>query len=237
MAGVLSSRWWTVPREWSGETAFILGGGPSIGSVDVSRLPGRIIAVNNSWELRRDADVLYFCDADWWERKANSRFNKRPKSPDLDSYPTNAATIREHFKGKYIVTISDARGPELRRLRILPRQGLNPQALSTKPDHLAFGSNGGYQAMNLAALFGAARIVLLGFDLRVEKDAAGKIVRTHWHQGHGHPPGVQDAKLTGMRKHFARLVEPLKAAGVEVINASVGSALTCWPMRTIEELM
>jgi hypothetical protein len=33
------------------------------------------------------------------------------------------------------------------------------------------------------------------------------------------------------------LVEPLRNAGVEVINATLDSALTCWPSKPIEEAL
>jgi hypothetical protein len=36
---------------------------------------------------------------------------------------------------------------------------------------------------------------------------------------------------------FDSLVEPLKDAGVEVINVTPDSALKCWPCRSLEELL
>ncbi|MBZ7921652.1 hypothetical protein LAC81_07640 [Ensifer adhaerens] len=56
---------WSVPREWAGEPAFILGGGASLEGFDASRLigRGRIIAVNDAGlDLAPFADVLYFAD-------------------------------------------------------------------------------------------------------------------------------------------------------------------------------
>jgi hypothetical protein len=175
--------------------------------MDVSTLPGRIIAINNAWKLRPDADVLYFCDAAWWRKHGQE--------------------VKSGFRGGYRITISDARDPALKRLRNSGRTGLE-----TKPDGLRHGTNSGYQAINLAYHFGARRIALLGYDMRIEEG------RTHWHAGHGAEPAVVRHRLEKvMLPQFKALVAPLAAAGVEVLNATPGSALTCWPYRSLEEIL
>ncbi len=40
-----------------------------------------------------------------------------------------------------------------------------------------------------------------------------------------------------MLPNFPTLIEPLKARGVEVVNCTPGSALTCFPMGKIEDLL
>jgi hypothetical protein len=104
--------------------------------------------------------------------------------------------------------------------------------LELDPSGLRHGSNGGFQAINLAYHFGANRIVLLGYDMKV------KDFHTHWHGGH---PGqnAQDFApvLDMMRPKFQSLVEPLKAAGVEVLNATPDSALDCWPKIQLRTLL
>jgi hypothetical protein len=64
-------------------------------------------------------------------------------------------------------------------------------------------------------------------------------VRTHWHAGHPNwTPATQEKALKEVfLPWFASLVEPLKAAGVEVLNATPGSALTCFPMATLTEVL
>jgi hypothetical protein len=69
------------------------------------------------------------------------------------------------------VTVEGSEGygedPEAFKLHIAPLVALSRDARS-----LAHGGNGGYQAINLAYLAGAARIVLLGYDMKHR--AAGK---------------------------------------------------------------
>ena len=54
---------WSVPREWPGETAFIVGGGPSVLGQDLDALRGRrVIVINSSVYAVPGADFLFFDD-------------------------------------------------------------------------------------------------------------------------------------------------------------------------------
>lgn len=85
--------------------------------------------------------------------------------------------------------------------------------------------NSGAQAINLAYLWGARRIVLIGFDMRDE--GVGHFFGEH-------PKGLTS---TAKRSMFVRLMHSmaadLHAAGVEVINTSMRSALPYWPRREL----
>ena len=197
--------YWSVPPEWYGDTCYILAGGPSLKGFDPFSIPvgGRIIVVNNSFLLCPFADVLYFCDRAWWLQ--------------------HRTEVEAQFTGQYIVTIAaDVGHSKLKRLRSSGLTGLDPD-----PGFLRHGCNSGYQAICLAYHFGAKRIVLLGYDMHVPPGG-----ETHWHGGHKDTKPDKFAKLLeqNMLPRFASLVEPLAAAGVEVVNATPGSALTCWPM-------
>jgi hypothetical protein len=200
--------YWTVPREWTGETCFILAGGPSLRGFDAETIRGRgrVIVINNSYLLAPWADVLYYCDRSWWL-----------------AHRTEALAT---FRGRYRVSLGTSEDGTMR----LRNSGVS--GLELRPDHLKHGSNGGYQAIGLAFHFGAARIVLLGYDMHVDGE------RTHWHDGHPNwTPERQQKALAGYLPHFATLVGPLKRAGVEILNATPGSALTRFPMATLEEIL
>jgi len=201
--------YWLVPPEWCGETVFILGGGPSLKNVDIFSLRNRrVIAINNSWELAPWADILYFCDVRWWN--------------------WHGERASRQFEGRYIVTASqlldDPRG---RLLKLTGATGLEKD-----PSGLRHGSNSGYQVINLAYHLGVKRIVLLGYDMHVKNG-------THWHPGHpSTKPDMYGKSLSdAMLPKFDSLVDPLKEAGVEVINATPGSALRCWPIRSLKEAL
>lgn len=198
--------YWTVPREWPGETCFILGGGPSLRGFGAAVLRGRrVIAINNSYLLAPWADVLYYCDRQWWVKHREEAL----------------AT----FTGQYRISLGTSEGGT-RRLY----QG-GPRGLDTRPNALRHGSNSGYQAINLAYHFGVSRIVLLGYDLHVDES------QSHWHAGHGASLNSQAQALDLFLPRFPHLVEPLRAAGVEVINATPSSALRCWPYIPLENLL
>ncbi len=103
------------------------------------------------------------------------------------------------------------------------------EGLELEPKSLRTGFNGGYQAINLAVHLGAKRIVLLGFDMQA--DAGG---RYHWHPEH---PDGKVSPYAEFIAAFDTIVQPLKDAGVEVINCSPGSALTCFPRAPLRETL
>jgi hypothetical protein len=92
------------------------------------------------------------------------------------------------------------------------------------------GRNGGYQAMNLAVHFGAKRQLLVGFDMRAREG------KSHWFGDHPTKSGP-DIYANVMLPAFPTIVEPLKVLGVEVINCTPGSALTCFPMMSLEDAL
>lgn len=105
--------------------------------------------------------------------------------------------------------------------------------LSLDPRHLHQGGNSGYQAINLAVLMGAERILLLGFDMKL--GAAGRV---HWHGDHPEtmrqPSG---STFRNWRQKFAAAAIDAEQAGIEVVNCTPGSALECFPMATITEAL
>jgi hypothetical protein len=95
-------------------------------------------------------------------------------------------------------------------------------------DKIHFGGNSGYQAINLAYLFGAVKIVLLGFDMQ---KASGMV---HWHGNH--PAAInRDCPVRSFLKNFSALAQDLNAEGVEVINATRDTALECFTRTRLED--
>lgn len=102
--------------------------------------------------------------------------------------------------------------------------------LSETPGILASGGNSGYQAVNLAYMFGARRIILLGFDMQ---HTGG---RRHFHADY--PAGMGNAEpVAAWRDRFGRLATALHVRGVEVVNATRQTALTCFPRSDLDEVL
>lgn len=89
-------------------------------------------------------------------------------------------------------------------------------------------SNSGYHALNLAVRYGAKRVILLGFDMKAEEK------RTHFFGCH--PPRLErKSPYQHWCANFAALAPALKGRGVEVINCTPGSALTCFPKMELRD--
>lgn len=196
-----------VPRLWPGATVVCLGSGPSLTQDDVAYCRGRsrVIAIKNTIELAPWADVLYGAGADggghtWWQRQGRSL---------------------EHTGLRYTL---DARSHDVASVLKIDRDG----GLSDDPGKLCTGHHSGYQAIGLAVHLGAAKIVLLGYDMQ---PTGGE---HHYFGRHPHGRGLPyDLFLYW----FPTIVEPLKARGVTVVNASRQTALDIFPRMRIEEAL
>lgn len=104
-------------------------------------------------------------------------------------------------------------------------------AVGLGKDKIHFGGNSGYQAMNLAYLFGAKKIVMLGFDMKLKN---GKQHYFGQHPYHRAGQGPNEALFKAWTKNFIDMARDLKAEGVEVVNASRESAIDCFHRGFIE---
>jgi hypothetical protein len=97
--------------------------------------------------------------------------------------------------------------------------------------HAARGPyNSGLRAIQLAALFGARRILLLGYDCAM---LAG---RKHWHPDHD---GISNPTLSRMQAwaiQFTRVAAELKR-NADVINCSRQTALKCFPRADLAAVL
>lgn len=92
------------------------------------------------------------------------------------------------------------------------------------------GGNSGYQAINLAYLWGAKQIVLLGLDCSPSKDG-----KAHWFGQHG-PQLTQRQPFALWQDKFPALAQDLAREGVAVLNASRETALGCFERVKLEDL-
>ena len=206
--GSSSRTWPPVPRRWEQCTAILLGSGPSLTQAQVEevfrlRQEGqvRVVAINTTFRLAPWADLLYACDGKWWR-----------ENPDALGFPGLKVTQDQSVEG--VLHIPSETEP----------------GLSLDPIRIHQGANGGYQALNLAVLLGAKKIILLGFDMR---EIEG---RKHWHPNHSHGlnnphQGLFDQWI----ENFRTTIPDLERAGVEVVNCSPGSALDAFPFSTLRD--
>lgn len=114
------------------------------------------------------------------------------------------------------------------KLRMVTRR--NGKGLCRERGAVNSGGNSGYQAVNLAYHFGARQIVLLGFDMH--RQGGG-----HWHGEHEGMLSAPASHLPMWRNAFEPMAFDLRAAGVQVLNATEGTALTCFPKVPLAEAL
>lgn len=186
-----------------------IASGPSLTAEDcatVRRAGLPTIVVNTSFRIAPWADVLYACDGKWWAHYyaevlatfRGRRYTQQHEDPALSAAPEYD-----------VIRIPGRDGPGLGR------------------DCLHYGSNSGYQAINLAYILGARRVLLLGYDMQVRPGD-----KTHWFGNH--PPGLQESSgFEAFIKSF-NAMQP-ERHGLQVVNCSRDTALTCFERANLEE--
>lgn len=89
------------------------------------------------------------------------------------------------------------------------------------------GRNSGYQVLNLVVLMGAARVLLLGYDMRHIEG------RKHWHGDH--PKKLANPQATFLAE-CARAYDTIQPLSCEVLNCTPGSAIRRFPFVDLRSL-
>jgi hypothetical protein len=197
--------------DWSDEVAVVLASGPSVGKANLALIQGyRVIAVNSSYKLYPYADALYATDLAWWKQHNGAR--------DFKGIKLSAG---RHVKREF---------PDVIQLHVPPTNDPRRPTMIFEPrGTIGSGGNSGFQALNCAIQFGARRIILLGFDMRVD-------MGSHWHGDHtGALRNPEAVLIDKWRAALDKQAPVLARHGVQVINASHISALTGFPRFTLEE--
>jgi hypothetical protein len=171
----------------------------------------KVVCVNDAWRLMPLVDILYACDEKWWRAHdgvpefAGERWTSHEKSPHANN--------KEKLAADY---------PNINVVK-----GGAGAGFSEDPAKIHYGSNSGFQAVNLALLKGVRRIVLVGFDMRVVGD------KRHFFGDHPKP--------LYNRSEYDSFIPPFrraaKSCNVPIVNATPGSALDCFPMVELADAL
>jgi hypothetical protein len=199
-------------RRWSGR-CIIAASGPSL-TEDVAALcrGERVIAVNDAYRLLPYADVLYACDSAWWDLHRSGPIGwvgERWTSHGLS--PKNDKRAIADSLGLHVIAGEDRPG------------------FSRDPARIHYASNSGFQAVNLAILFGADPIILVGFDMRA-------VDRKSHFFGEHKAPLRGNAQFGQWCAKFAKAAEML-GNSPRIVNCTPQSALTCFPMMPLPDAL
>lgn len=152
--------------------------------------------------------MVYGCDAPWWFANDGLPQFKGVKL----CHDTSVCT-----------TYADVNKVEI--------QDLDNMTFS-RPGMVTYGGNSGYQAINLAAQFGARRILLVGFDMHGARGV-------HWYGQNrwkdARNPG--DPEFVKWRDRLNSQGAYLAGRGIEVVNSSPDTALTGFRCADIETML
>lgn len=204
----------TVKLREGWETVVCVASGPSLSAeqlepVRLAREAGRVrvVGVNNTYRLAPWVDVVFAVDLLWWKKHHADVKARAPRAETV----TQDASAHKQF--------------DLRtRIRGAASDGLGMHEIHT-------GGNGGHAAVNLAYLWGAKRIVLLGYDMKL-----GPNGERHWHADHP-APCIQTQLFDHWIRRFESTARDLKKLGIEVLNCTPGSALPWFKRCTIDEAL
>lgn len=206
--------------DWRGKACAIIASGPSVKKLNLASLKGRlpVLAIKENVTLAPWADVVYGCDAAWWKFRNGLQ--------DFKGLKVTWRGDNDHPPAKF---------PDLHYVDLdatqnrfaLPQRRY--EMIFDAPGIIGSGANSAYQALNLVVQFGAERVLLLGVDNRGD----------HWYgrntwRGANNP---SELIFPIWERAFAAAAKQLQARGVEVVNGSPPSALTCFPKQTIEQTL
>lgn len=182
-----------------------LATGPSLALEDINYVKDKChtIAVNDAFRLANWCDILYSCDKKWWDSH-----NGVPHFPGF-----KISLEKTVYKDVFSLTQGKRFG------------------LSYTWPIVCTGDNSGYQAVNLAVLLGAKKIILLGYDMGYGKDG-----KKHFFGDHKTLLNPREEKLKLWASYFGRLKKEL-TSDIEIINCSCVSMITCFERKKLEEVL
>lgn len=187
--------------DWRGQAAIVIASGPSAPDIDFAMARGRarVLAIKTSIDLCPWADVLHAADYLWWERHDGCSAFAGLKTT------LNRRACEQGWGLRFLRSGFGMKGMEFDDL-----------------GRVGWGGNSGFGAVNLAAQFGAAKILLAGFDMRIDRGV-------RWHADHGVGSANPDAPTAEeWRRRLDDVAPSLASRGVRVINCSARSALTAY---------
>lgn len=184
----------------------VVAPGPSLNAgvaQEIAESGWPVVVCQDAYRLMPWADVLYGCDVKWWNAHNGCDFaGEKWSSHSKDSCSDDKIATAEKYGLNLI-------------------KGVPGDGFSTDQGVIHYNDNSGAQSINLAILFGATYIILVGFDMQ---HAGGKS-----HFFGDHPQGLFQ------RKEYQSFAKKFKTLdGVTIVNATPGSALKAYPMMSLE---
>ncbi len=185
----------------SNKSCVCVATGESLTQDDIDYCQGKadIYAVKEAIYSAPFAKVVYCADGDWWDLKKG-----------LPSARAEKWTCSKEASLKYGLNHIDVKPREL---------------WSINKDYLASGGNSGFQTLNLAALHGYKKIVLLGYDY-------GFTAQKHFYDG---TSLKRESRYSNYKEWLNHMRKAANLMNVEVVNCTRKSTIDCFPSMSIQD--
>lgn len=196
------------------KTAICIASGPSLTEEDVNycKGKGKIYAIKENYIAAPWADVLYAADTDWWDM-----YYDRIGAGEMPEFKGEKWTVSNQAYMRHGVNyVKDRRTPPCYWSDDISRG-------------IATGGNSGFQAINLAVLQGAERVILLGYDYGYDPATQDK----HWWE-EKHP---RESRYSNYANWIKYLVKAAPLIPVPVLNASRQSAIPCFEKVNLKDVI
>ncbi len=212
---------WPVEPLYRGETIFCLASGPSLTDEVCAKVKGRrTIVVNTSCNLAPWADVLYFTDSGWYEQRREI----------VKNWPGHVMSMSRTAKRELPDKVKRIQGCGDPNFKPIFRPGA---------EFIQQGRSSGHTAVSLAISLSAApsaepqphrRIALCGYDMRIVDG------REHHHAEYQGPRDL-DQYAREFVPTFNGWRDAALKVGAEIVNCTVGSAITEFPFVDLDEAL
>jgi hypothetical protein len=216
------------------ETGVLIATGPSVNSEQVEFVHNaqqsgkcKVITVNNAYQLAPWTNAHISCNDDWWQYYW-------PRDQVLRDMPAHKYTWYPQLAAEY----------KIRYIKAIVKDGL-----STDPSVIHINHGSGPMGINLAVHYGFRRLLLIGHDMKFAKDYNGRAKQSGSDPRHffgeypkelQHWPSVKvglskPGVIDGLIEAYDKMVPQLPSLGMEIINCTPGTALTSFPVSTLEK--
>ena len=203
---------WLYPEVpyWAGETVYILGGGPSLNDTDLDLIKDKnVIGVNEAYTLGDFVDYTFIGTNRYYTKHKHNFDDYRGQIICAGGLSTNDPRVHTVYSCNDTMTMQRGR--------------------------IGIANNSGIGAINLAAQLGAKTIILIGFDMSV-------IDGNNWHNKdinfNYFKRQTKEEYYVKVRNTMCTVIaDALYQLDIRVVNCSVGSAIDCFPMLSLENYL
>ena len=212
---------------FKGDLAIICCTGPSITAEVVDKCNAvkvkknvRLFGANLTYKIFH-LDVLHACNYQFYDHYWN--IDRQLRCGDFFKW-----TTRPQLESKY---------PGVNYIKEVWEDGL-----STKPDTVHAHHGTSAQLVNLALHYGCRVMLLVGWDMRYpgKLDDRNYVAKRHYFGEY--PTELQHWPRTGPQGELSGLIKEMETIhpgdyGIEIINCTPDSAMTCFPMMDLDEAL